>query len=89
MMLALHVTSLALQVAVPVLLLGWFARGRSVSISGWLARATAIMLYLGAVHVAGLWMLVPWYTTAVFVMGLSVALLAITFALRAGNMRAL
>jgi hypothetical protein len=70
MMLALHVISLALQVAVPILLLGWFACGRSGSISGWLARATTMVAYLGAVHIAGLWMLVPWYTTAVFAMGL-------------------
>ena len=70
MMLALHGVSLALQVAVPVLLLGWLARGRSDSISGWLARATTIVLYIGAVHVAGLWMIAPWYTAAVFVVGL-------------------
>jgi hypothetical protein len=70
MMLSLHVISLALQVAVPILLLGWFARGLSASISGWLANATTIVLYLGAVHVAGLWVLVPWYTAAVFAVGL-------------------
>jgi len=69
-MLSLHVISLALQVAVPIFLLGWFARGRSRSISGWLARATTIVTYLGAVHVAGVWMLVPWYTAAIFAIGL-------------------
>jgi hypothetical protein len=70
MMLSLHVISLALQVAVPILLLGWFARSRCASISGWVAKATTIALYLGAAHVAGLWVMVPWYTAAVFVMGL-------------------
>jgi hypothetical protein len=70
MMLSLHVISLALQVVLPILLLGWIARGKSASISGWLAKATTIVLYLGAAHVAGLWVLVPWYTAAVFVMGL-------------------
>jgi hypothetical protein len=78
MMLSLHVISLTLQVAVPIFLLGWFAHGLSASISGWLARATTILLYLGAVHVAGLWVLVPWYTAAVFVVSLvAVALLQV------------
>jgi hypothetical protein len=39
MMRSLHVISLALQVALPILLLGWIVRGKSASISGWLARA--------------------------------------------------
>ena len=77
-MLSLHVISLALQVAVPILLLGWFARGQGASISGWLARATAIVLYLGAVHVAGVWVLLPPYTAAVFGMSLvAIALLQV------------
>jgi hypothetical protein len=78
MMLSLHAIPLALQLVVPILLLGWFARGWNDSISGWLAKAATILLYLGAVHVAGLWVLLPWYTAAAFVIGLiGIALLQI------------
>ena len=71
-MLSLHAIPLVLQFAVPVLLLGWFARGRNASISQWLVTTTVITLYLGAVHIAGLWVLLPWYTAAVFAIGLVV-----------------
>jgi hypothetical protein len=66
-MLSLHAIPLALQLAIPLLLVGWFARSGNASIFQWLAKATIVLLYLGAVHVAGLWLLLPWYTAAVFV----------------------
>jgi hypothetical protein len=66
MMLSVHAIPLALQLAVPVLLLGWFARGRHASISQWLVHALIVGLYLVAVHVTGLWLLLPWYTAGVF-----------------------
>jgi hypothetical protein len=65
-MLWLHGMLMALQVAVPAVLLLWLARGRNTSISQWVARATLVLLYLRAVHVAGLWLLLPWYTAMVF-----------------------
>ena len=70
MMLSVHAVPLAFQLGVPVLLLGWFARGGHASVFQWLTQATIILLYLGAVHVAGLWVLMPWYTAAVCAMGL-------------------
>jgi hypothetical protein len=75
-MLSLHATALALQLGVPILLLGWFARRRHGSLLQWVAQATIILLYLVAMHVAGLWMLLPWYTAAGFAIGLvAIALL--------------
>jgi murein DD-endopeptidase MepM/ murein hydrolase activator NlpD len=77
-MLSLHAIPLALQFGVPILLLVWFARGRHASLSQWLGQATIILLYLRAVHVAGLWVLLPWYTAAVFAAGLvAIALLQV------------
>ncbi len=72
-MLSLHAVPLAVQFGVPILLLAGFALGRRASFSQWLARASMILFYLGALHVAGLWVLLPWYTAAVF----AAALLAI------------
>ena len=65
-MFALHGIPLALQLGAPLLLLGWFARGRHASLSQWLAQATMTLLYFSALHVAGLWVLLPWYSAAVF-----------------------
>ena len=70
MMLLLHAMPIALQLAVPILLLGWFARGRHGSLSQCLADASIVGLYLGAVHVAGLWVLLPWYTGGVLAIAL-------------------
>ena len=77
-MLSVHGIPLALQLGAPILLLGWFARGRHASLSQWLAQATVILLHLGALPVAGLWVLLPWYTAAVFATGLvAIALLQV------------
>jgi hypothetical protein len=79
MMLVLHAVPLALQFVLPVVLLAWFARGPSASVFQWLAKAIVVTLYLGAVHVAGLWVLLPWYTALVFATGLLlIALLQIS-----------
>jgi hypothetical protein len=66
MMLSLHGIPLALQVAGPLGLLLWMARGRNGSVGGWQVRTTLVLLYLGAMHLAGLWLLLPWYTAIVF-----------------------
>ena len=75
-MLALHAIPLALQLAVPLLLLGWFARSRNASIYQWLTKAAVVALYLFAAHVAGVWMLLPWYTAAILMAGLVAIALA-------------
>jgi hypothetical protein len=66
-MLSLHGIPLVLQVGVPIVLLVWLACGRNASINQWLAKAAISVLYLGAVHIAGLWVLLPWYTAAMFI----------------------
>jgi hypothetical protein len=68
-MLSLHGIPLALQVGVPVGLLIWMVRGRNASIGGWLARTGLVLLYLAAVHRAGLWLLLPWYTAIILATG--------------------
>jgi hypothetical protein len=65
-MLSLHGLSLVLQLGVPLVLLGWFALGRNRSISGSLVRGAVVLLYLAGIHLAGVWLLLPWYTAIIF-----------------------
>ena len=74
-MASLYGIPLLLQVGLPILLLAWFAAGRNSSRLQWLARATAILLYLAAMHVAGLWVVLPWYTAVAFAAGLAIVAL--------------
>jgi hypothetical protein len=68
--LVLHAVPVALQLVVPLVLLAWFARGRNAGVFQWLAKAIVVALYLSAVHFAGLWVVLPWYTAPVFATGL-------------------
>jgi hypothetical protein len=52
---------LVLQVAVPLALLVWQAVGRDCSLGGWLMKTTIVLLYLTVVHLAGLWVVLPWH----------------------------
>lgn len=64
---------LLIQIAVPVLLLAALAvrtRSRAVKI----AQAVAVSAYLLALHLAGLWMDLPWWTPWVLWAGFAVAL---------------
>jgi hypothetical protein len=68
MMWALHGIPLVLQVALPLALLGWQAFHPEPSICRWLINTGVVILYLSAVAVAGLWLLVPWYTGIGFIL---------------------
>ncbi len=70
-MLSLHGIPLALQVGIPIGLLIALARARHASISRWLVSTTIAFVYLWAVHVAGLWVVLPWYTALVLMVGLA------------------
>lgn len=71
MMLSLHGIPLALQVGIPIGLLIALARAQNASIGQWVVSNTIAFLYLSAVHVAGLWVLLPWYTAIVLAMSLA------------------
>jgi hypothetical protein len=71
-MLALHGAPFVLQVMFPLALLAWLARGRDRSITQWLIKTSLVLAYLSAVHFAGLWIVVPWYTGLVFLVGAGV-----------------
>jgi hypothetical protein len=70
-----HGLPLALQVALPLVLLGWQAFGSERSFGWWLIKTATVVLYLIAVHVAGLWVLLPWYTGLVFLAAVGVVVL--------------
>ena len=78
MMPSLHGMPLALQVGVPIGLLIWLVRGRTASVSGWLVKTGLVLLYLAAVHLAGLWLLLPWYTAILFATAVAAVVLTQT-----------
>lgn len=67
-MLSIHALPLVIQLGGPVLLLIWLARSRG-SINLWLVKAASTLIYLIAIHVGGLWVVLPWYATLAFVLG--------------------
>jgi hypothetical protein len=67
--LALHGVPLVLQVMLPVALLAWLVRGGDGSITQWLIKTSIVLTYLTAAHFTGLWLVVPWYTALVFLVG--------------------
>jgi hypothetical protein len=65
-MLSLHGWPIALQTGVPALLLAWVIAGRHRSITAFLVKLVAVVLSLVAIHLGGLWVVLPWYTTLGF-----------------------
>jgi Peptidase family M23 len=69
--------TLVLQVAVPVVLLAWQAFGRDTHIISWSLKHVAVLSYVYATSIAGLWLFVPWYVPHVL-MVISISLAART-----------
>lgn len=67
------------QVAVPLVLIAWFARRSPRGRTAWLLEATIVAAYLVAIALAGVWLLLPWHTSRVY---------AVLFALAALRSRA-
>ena len=65
-MIALHALPLVAQVLLPVVLLAWQARGRSRSCATALAKTLFIAAYLVAIALVGLWLIVPWFLSVVY-----------------------
>ena len=57
---------LVLQLLVPLCLLSWLGFGRPWSIGAWASRAALAGCYFVAIGVGGLWLILPWYTPAVY-----------------------
>ena len=74
-MLALHGTPILLQLVVPLVLLGWQAFSRDPSSCRWLIRTGAVLLYLVAIYVGGLWLVLPRYTAVVLMAALAATVL--------------
>lgn len=81
-MIALQVLPLVAQVLLPVVLLAWQARGRNRSCATALAKTLFIVAYLVAIALAGLWLIVPWWLSVVYLLVLAVATVPVTRAMR-------
>jgi hypothetical protein len=66
-----------LQLALPLVLLAWQARGRDTHLVSWSLKHMAVWSYIYATTIAGLWLLLPWYMPHVL-MVISIALAART-----------
>lgn len=66
---------LILQLLVPLALITWVASSRHPARLSWLLAIATAAGWIGAVQVAGLWLVVPWYLPPVFVLLLVLAVL--------------
>jgi hypothetical protein len=57
---------LLLQLMAPLALLAWLAFGRPRSRAEWLLRVGFVASYILAVGMAGLWLVLPWYTPVIY-----------------------
>jgi len=64
---------LVLQLLLPVALLLWLALARRASQAVWTLRVLLTVLFLGNLAVAGLWLVLPWYTPVAYAAGLLLA----------------
>src|SRR4051812_21122182 len=67
---AIYVVPFVAQVLVPLALLTWQAFGRENSLAEWFLKTCALMAYLAAIAIAGLWLFVPWYVSVVYLLAL-------------------
>jgi hypothetical protein len=65
---------MALQLLVPLVLLGWLAFGRHHSHAAWLLKALLAGCYVIAIALGGLWLVLPWYLPLVYGVALLAAL---------------
>jgi hypothetical protein len=63
--LTVHLLPMVLQVLLPLLLLYWQWRGESNRLL-WMVKTTTVGVYLVAVLLAGLWLVLPWYTPLLY-----------------------
>ena len=54
------------QFLIPLMLLAWVAFGRPSNGITWVARAVLAGTYIMAIGVAGLWLILPWYTPRIY-----------------------
>ena len=59
---------LGLQLLIPVALLWWQWRSRALTRGECAVRAAAVLGYLMAIALAGLWLLLPWWTPFVYLL---------------------
>lgn len=83
-MLSLFWLPVVLQVLVPLVLLTLLAMGRERSEAAWLLTAISVGFYLCAVAIAGMWLLLPWYTPVMYGM---IFIAALVFSLRRAGTR--
>jgi peptidase M23-like protein len=57
---------LVAQLLIPLALLGWLASGHPANRASWVLRAILTLVYLTAITGAGLWLILPWYTPALY-----------------------
>jgi len=81
-MIALHALPLVAQVLLPVVLLAWQARGRNQSRATAVAKTLFVAAYLVAIALVGLWLVVPWFLTVVYLLILAVATVPVTRRMR-------
>jgi hypothetical protein len=67
-------TVVLLQVLIPLGLLSWLVFGRPPSRTEWILRIVIAASYLSAITLAGLWLILPWYTPLVYLAVLVVAI---------------
>ena len=70
-------TIVALQIVLPIVLLGWQMHGRDTNIVSWTVKHAAVWSYVYAISIVGVWLIVPWYFPHVL-MVVSIALAART-----------
>ena len=63
---AVLIVPAVVQLAVPIALLVWQAASRDRSRLAWALKTVAVMGYIAATAMAGLWLLSPWYVPHIF-----------------------
>ncbi len=81
-MIALHALPLVAQVLLPIVLLAWQAGGRSRSRATALVKTLFIAAYLVAIALVGLWLIVPWFLSVVYLLLFAVATMPVTRRMR-------
>jgi hypothetical protein len=64
----IYVIPLIAQMLVPLVLLGWQSLVAEHSRIAWIMKTSAVAAYLVAIAVAGLWLVVPWYVSVIYVL---------------------
>lgn len=70
-------TSLSLQILLPVVLLAWQMHGRDTNLVAWTLKHGTVWSYIYATTIAGVWLILPWYVPHVLLV-VSIAIAART-----------